>query len=100
MHTTCSAAKWRQQQAYMIQSSYSEGSAIKRNTIDAYLMKNCYIQVLQPVGKLSPAAVAAVEAAHSARAAACDTIMDNVTVDKINSLMMNKKKPKSSIGNR
>jgi hypothetical protein len=32
---------WRQQQAYMILSSYREGSAIKRKTIDAYLKKNC-----------------------------------------------------------
>jgi hypothetical protein len=57
------ATLWRQQRAYMIQSSYSEGSAIKRKTIDAYLKKNCYIQVLQPVDKSSAAAVAAVKAA-------------------------------------
>jgi hypothetical protein len=48
MTATCRSNEtlWRQQRAYMIQSSYHEGSAIKRITIDAYLKKNCYIQVL------------------------------------------------------
>eukprot|EP00953_Heterococcus_sp_UTEX-ZZ885_P037202 19127-Heterococcus_DN1.PRE.1 len=54
--TTSSVAKWRQQQAYMIQSSYSEGSVSKRCAINAYLKKNCYIQVLQTVDKQAPTA--------------------------------------------
>jgi hypothetical protein len=59
--TTSSVAKWRQQQAYMIQSSYREGSTLKRCAIDAYLKKKCYIQVLQPVDKHTSTAATATK---------------------------------------
>eukprot|EP00953_Heterococcus_sp_UTEX-ZZ885_P009588 5640-Heterococcus_DN1.PRE.2 len=60
--TASSVAKWRQQQAYMIQASYRECSVEQKTAIDAYLTKNCYIQVLQPQDTQPSTVVAATEA--------------------------------------
>jgi hypothetical protein len=101
--TTAAAAKWRQQQAYMIQSSYSDGSAVKKYAVDAYLKKNCYIQVLQAVSaQQASTAVAAVEAANSVTvtddcATTTVSIIDSVTQDELmNSVKADMSKPHSS----
>jgi hypothetical protein len=63
-YTASSVAKWRQQQAYMIRASYRECSVEQKNAIDAYLTKNCYIQVLQPQDTQPSTVVAATEATN------------------------------------
>jgi hypothetical protein len=81
--TTAAVAKWRQQQAYMIQSSYSEGSAVKRCTIDAYLKKNCYIQVLQTVNTKQASTVVAdvTSTVSTVDSAAQHELMNSIKAD-------------------
>jgi hypothetical protein len=90
--TTSSVAKWRQQQAYMIQSSYSEGSVLKRCAIDAYLKQNCYIQVLQPVNKQTT--IAATEVAHGVTSTGYS--INSVTQADLSSIKADMTMPKSS----
>jgi hypothetical protein len=93
--TTSSVAKWRQQQAYMIQSSYSEGSTLKRCAINAYLKKNCYIQVLQSVDKQTSTA-ATKHATHSVSSTGY-TIECSVTQADLNSMKADVAWPQNSV---
>jgi hypothetical protein len=82
--SSTAAAKWRQQQAYMIQSSYSAGSAVRRYAIDAYLKNNCYIQVLQPVSaQHASTVVTTVAAAHDVKVADDCAITTVSTIDSV-----------------
>jgi hypothetical protein len=77
-NTTSTLAKWRQQQAHLIQSSYSEGSTLKRCAIDAHINKNCYILVLEAVNKQESTAAAA-----STKLATCTTASPGYTINSV-----------------
>jgi hypothetical protein len=79
----------------MILSSYSEGSILKRCAINAYLIKNCYIQKLQAVNKqASTAATANKDASYGMRS--IGYTINSVTQADLNSMKADMTMPNNS----